>query len=63
MHWDLALWRIRDDLLKLQVVKDALVEGALGGAAVPQLLVVVVQALPVVAEFGEAVLVDVVDAA
>ena len=50
MHWDLALWCIWDDLLELQVVKDAFVQRPLGGAAVPELLIVVVEALPVIAK-------------
>lgn len=61
MDWDFALWCIWNDLLKLQAVEDALVQRPLGGAAVPELLVVVIEALPVVAELGQAVLVDVVD--
>ena len=44
-----------------QVVVDTLVELPLGGAALPQLLVVVFEALPVGAELLEAGLVDVLD--
>lgn len=45
-----------------QVVKDTLVELPFGLAALPQLVVVVVKALPVLAELLEAVLVDILDA-
>src|SRR5689334_22205139 len=44
-----------------QVVVDTLVELPLGGAALPQLLVVVFEALPVGAELLEAGLVDVLE--
>lgn len=44
-----------------QVIKDTLVEPPLKGAALPQLVVVVVEALPVVGELLKAVLVDVLD--
>lgn len=44
------------------VVKDALVELPLGRAALPQLVVAVVEAFPVLAELGEAMCVDVLDA-
>lgn len=43
-----------------QVVENALVQGPLELPALPELLVVVVEALPVLAELGQAVLVDVV---
>jgi hypothetical protein len=46
-----------------KVVKDAFVQIELVGPALPQLLVVVVQAGPVFAELVQAVLVDVGDAA
>lgn len=46
-----------------QGLEDTLVQHALSGAAVPQLLVVGVEAGPVATELLEAVLVDVVDAA
>ena len=46
-----------------QVVKDTLVQLPLGGATLPELMVPVVQALPVLAELGEAVGVDVLDPA
>ena len=45
-----------------QVVKDAFVEFPFGGPALPELLVVVLEAVPVLAEFDEAVLVYVFDA-
>lgn len=45
-----------------QVVKDTLVELPLSRAALPQLMIPVVQALPVFAELGEAVGVDVLNA-
>lgn len=53
--------RIKD--ITHQGLKDTLVKHALSGAAVPQLLVVCVEAGPVATELLEAVLVDVVDAA
>lgn len=43
-----------------EVVKDTFVELPFGGSALPELLVVVIEACPVFAEFCEAVLVDVV---
>ena len=46
--------------LAYQVVEHALVEGPLELPALPQLLVVVVEALPVLAELCQAVLVHVV---
>lgn len=51
-----------EDWAAYHVVKDTLVELPLGRAALPQLVVVVVEALPVLAELGEAVGVDVLDA-
>lgn len=45
-----------------QVVVDTLVELPLGRAALPQLMISVVQALPVFAELGKAVGVEVLDA-
>lgn len=45
-----------------QVIEDALVELPLSRAALPQLVISVVEALPVFAELGEAVGVDVLDA-
>lgn len=45
-----------------QVVKDTLVEFPLGRAALPQLVVAIVETLPVLAELGQAVGVDVLDA-
>lgn len=44
------------------LVKDALVELPLGRATLPELVVAVVETLPVLAELGEAVRVDVLDA-
>lgn len=49
-------------MVTYQVLVDALVELPLSGAALPQLVIPVVEALPVFAEFGEAVRVDVLDA-
>lgn len=49
-------------MLAYQVVVNALVELPLGRAALPQLVVSVVETLPVFAELGEAVGVDVLDA-
>jgi hypothetical protein len=46
-----------------QLLKNALVQSPLLRPAVPELLVVVLQALPVGSELREAVLVDVLDAA
>jgi hypothetical protein len=45
-----------------QGLKDTLVQHALSGAALPQLLVVGIEARPVAAELLEAVLVDVINA-
>lgn len=44
-----------------QVLVDTLVELPLGRSALPQLVVVVVKALPVLAELFEAALVDILD--
>lgn len=44
-----------------QVVIDTLVELPLSRAALPELMISVVKTLPVLAEFGEAVSVDVLD--
>lgn len=46
--------------LTYQVVKNTLVQRPLKLPALPELLVVVVEAFPVLAELGQAVLVDVV---
>jgi hypothetical protein len=46
-----------------QLIKNTLVKLALGRPAVPQLLVVVFQALPVGAELCQAVVVDILDPA
>lgn len=48
--------------LAYQVVVDTLVELPLGRTALPQLVVSVVKALPVLAELGETVGVDILDA-
>lgn len=48
-------------MVTYQVIEDALVELPLSRAALPQLVISVVEALPVFAELGEAVGVDVLD--
>lgn len=62
MHGYLVGRGTGDLLLQAERVKDALVQELFGETAVPHLLVVVVEALPVRAECGQAGFVDVVDA-
>ena len=62
VHRRLILRYARDLLLQPQLVEHALVQRPLGRAALPQLLVVVLQARPVRAELVEAVRADVVQA-
>ena len=54
--------RARDRLLETQGVENAFVEDLFGPPTVPHLLVVVFEALPMGAEGGQAIFVDVVDA-
>lgn len=57
----LAFWRIWYRLLQIQLLKYTLVHLPLFRPAVPELLVVVLQTLPVGAELLEAVFIDVLD--
>jgi hypothetical protein len=57
---DLVFWRTGYLLLQLQVVENTLVQGPLELPALPKLLIVVVEALPVLAELYQAVLVHVI---
>jgi hypothetical protein len=44
-----------------QVIKDAFIELPFSRSALPELLIVVIQACPVFSEFSEAVLIDIFD--
>merc|ERR1719487_2756969 len=61
MDGGLVLRRTGDGLLQFQIVKHALVQRPLPPPTLPELLVVVVQALPVLAELVEAGLVDILE--
>jgi len=53
-------WCVGDGLLEFQVIENTFVELPFKWSALPELLIVVVEAGPVFAEFDEAVLVHVI---